>query len=131
VQDYSAGALPIERSISDPAAGLHSLPREQEWRKRVRGWRRTQRDSFEGEWELITSWVMVNPERDPRRYFSGVAAQRLTPGCYQPPQIRPLGRGMRKIRANLLDTVEEQWQTEVIPGTSPFARGINQREDLW
>jgi hypothetical protein len=42
--------------------------------------------------------------------------QRLSPGRYHPLQIRTLQRGMRKIRAYLLETFEEQWQDEVIRG---------------
>jgi len=34
-------------------------------------------------------------------------------------QIRTLQRGMRKIRTHLLETIEEQWQVEVIHGRSP------------
>ncbi len=47
--------LPVEESAPDPAAGLHTLYREQERRKRVLGWRRTHKDPFEGEWEQIFS----------------------------------------------------------------------------
>ena len=45
--------------------------------------------------------------------------QRRSPGRYQPLQIRTLQRGMRKIRVSLLDAREEQWQEEVISGSSP------------
>jgi len=45
--------------------------------------------------------------------------QHLSPGRHQPLQIRTLQRGMRKIRAHLLETFEEQWQEEVIRGPSP------------
>jgi len=93
------------------------LYREQERRKRVLGWRRTHRDPFEGEWEQITSWLVANPERSSGDIFREL--QRLSPGRYQPLQIRTLQRGMRKIRAHLLETVEEQWQEEVIRGSSP------------
>jgi hypothetical protein len=42
----------------------------------------------------------------------------IAPVCH-PLQIRTLQRGMRKIRAHLLETFEEQWQEEVIYGPSP------------
>jgi hypothetical protein len=76
-----------------------------------------QKDPFEGEWEQITSWLMANPERSSDDIFREL--QRRSPGRYQPLQIRTLQRGMRKIRAYLLETVEEQWQAEVIHGRSP------------
>lgn len=44
--------------------------------------------------------------------------QRLSPGRYQPLHVRTLQRGMRKIRAHLLETFKEQWQEEVIRGPS-------------
>jgi hypothetical protein len=47
--------------------------------------------------------------------------QRLSPGRYQPLHIRTLQRGMRKIRAQLLETFEEQWQEELINGRLPSA----------
>ena len=93
-----------------PAAGLQSLYREQERRKRVLGWRRTHKDPFEGEWEQILSWLEVNPERSSGDIFREL--QRRSPGRYQPLQIRTLQRGM-------LETREEQWQVEVIRGPSP------------
>src|SRR5947209_1703177 len=86
-------------------------------RKRVLGWRRAHKDPFVGEWERIISWLQANPERSSGDIFREL--QRLSPGRYQPLQIRTLQRGMRKIRAHLLETVEEQWQEEVIRGSSP------------
>jgi hypothetical protein len=93
------------------------LYREQERRKRVLGWRRTHKDPFEGEWEQIISWLITNPERSSGDIFREL--QRRSPGRYQPLQIRTLQRGMRKIRAHLLETREEQWQEEVIRGPAP------------
>ncbi len=108
-------AVPFHCSI--PAAVLHTLYQEQERRIRVFGWRRTQKDPFEGEWEQIMSWLVANPERSSGDIFREL--QHLSPGLYQPLQIRTLQRGIRKIRAHLLETREEQWQTEVIRGPSP------------
>jgi len=108
---------PVEGSVPNPSAGLATLCHEQEKRKRVLGWRRTHKDPFEGEWEQITSWLQANPERSSGDIFREL--QRRSPGRYQPLQIRTLQRGMRKIRANLLEPVEEQWQAEVIHGASP------------
>ena len=91
--------------------------REQERRKRVLGWRRTHKDPFEGEWEQIFFWLQANPERSSGDIFREL--QRRSPGRYQPLQIRTLQRGMRKIRAYLLETVKDGWQEEVIRGPSP------------
>jgi hypothetical protein len=117
VESCTAGTLPAERSVPDPGAGLHMLLHEQERRKRVLGWRRTQKDPFDGQWEQIMSWLVANPERSSGDIFREL--QRLSPGRYQPLQIRTLQRGMRKIRAHLLETFEEQWQEEVIRGLTP------------
>jgi hypothetical protein len=83
----------------------------------VLGWRRTHKGPFAGNWEQIMSWLIANPERSSGDIFREL--QRFSPGRYQPLQIRTLQRGMRKIRAHLLETVEEQWQAEVIRGSSP------------
>ncbi len=91
--------------------------REQERRKRVLGWRRTQKDPFDGEWEQILSWLVANPERSSGDIFREL--ERRFPGRHQPLQIRTLQQGMRKIRAYLLETWGEQWQDEVISGPSP------------
>ena len=117
VDDCTVGKLPQERNVPDLAARLYTLYREQERRKRVLGWRRTHKDPFEGEWEQIISLLLANPERSSGDIFREL--QRLSPGRYQPSQIRTLQRGMRKIRAHLLETHEEQWQAEVIHGRSP------------
>ena len=117
VEYCTMGNVDAERSAPDPAAGLHTLYHEQERRKRVLGWRRTQKDPFGGEWEQIMSWLVANPERSSGNIFREL--QRRSPGRYQPLQIRTLQRGMRKIRAYLLETVKEQWQSELIHGRSP------------
>jgi hypothetical protein len=108
---------PVEGNVPDPPDGLPALYQEQEKRKRVLGWRRTHKDPFKGEWERIISWLMANPERSSGNIFREL--QRLSPGRYQPLQIRTLQRGMRKIRAHLLQTLEEHWQEEVIRGPLP------------
>jgi hypothetical protein len=97
VEQCTAGKLPAEKSAPVPNEGLETLCREQERRKRLLGWRRTHKDPFEGEWELIFSWLLANPERSSGDIFREL--QRRSPGRYQPLQIRTLQRGMRKIRA--------------------------------
>ena len=118
VAQCTAGKFPEERDAPAPAARLETLYREQERRKRVLGWRRTHKDPFAGEWEQIFSWLMANPERSSGDIFREL--QRLSPGRYQPLQIRTLQRGMRKIRASLLETVQGGWQEEVIRGQFPL-----------
>jgi hypothetical protein len=125
VERCIAGTLLAEKSVPDPSATLHTLYREQERRKRVLGWRRTQKDPFEGEWEQIITWLVANPERSSGDIFREL--QHLSPGRYQPLQIRTLQRGMRKIRVHLLETFEEQWQNEVICGPSPAPSSTAER----
>jgi len=111
------GTLHSPGSVPDTAAGLETLYHEQERRKRVLGWRRTHKDPFAGEWEQILSWLVANPERSSGDIFRELQCR--SPGRYQPLQIRTLQRGMRKIRAYLLETQQEQWQDEVIRGPLP------------
>jgi hypothetical protein len=117
IEQCTVGKLPEERNAPDPTAGLEALYREQERRKRVLGWRRSHKNPFEGEWEQIFAWLQANPERSSGDIFREL--QRRSPGRYQPLQIRTLQRGMRKIRAYLLETVKDGWQEEVIRGPSP------------
>jgi hypothetical protein len=72
VESCTAGTLPAERSVPDPAAELHMLFHEQEQRKRILGWRRTQKDPFDGQWEQIMSWLLANPERSSGDIFQDV-----------------------------------------------------------
>jgi hypothetical protein len=85
-QECSTRALPAEGRAPNLEAGLETLYREQERRKRVLGWRRTHKDPFEGEWEQIFSWLQANPERSSGDIFREL--QRRSPGRYQPLQIR-------------------------------------------
>ena len=129
--DCTAGKHSEERSVPDPKAGLGTLYREQERRKRVLGWRRTHKDPFAGEWEQIFSWLVANPERSSGDIFREL--QRLSPGRYQPLQIRTLQRGMQKIRRYLLESIEEQWQAEVIHASSspPVSSAKNSAAISW
>jgi hypothetical protein len=117
VERCMTGTLPSPGSVPDTAAGLETLYHEQERRKRVLGWRRTHKDPFAGEWEQILSWLLANPERSSGDIFRELQCR--SPGRYQPLQIRTLQRGMRNIRAYLLETQQEQWQDEVIRGPLP------------
>lgn len=71
----------------------------------VLNWRRTSNDPFAGYWEPILSWVQANPTRS-----SGDIPHELQsryPGRYEGSHLRTLQRGMRKIRAYLLQTQGE------------------------
>jgi hypothetical protein len=48
VDDCSVATLPEVRNVGDPTAGLETLYRAQERRKRVLGWRRTHKDPDDG-----------------------------------------------------------------------------------
>ena len=48
VEQCAAGTLSLIGSVPDPTAGLETLYREQERRKRVLGWRRTHKDPDDG-----------------------------------------------------------------------------------
>jgi hypothetical protein len=74
VEQCTAGVLQVEGMAPDPAAGLHTLNREQERRRRVLGWRRTRKDPFEGEWEQITRLSACQRWTKQWRHFPGVAA---------------------------------------------------------
>ena len=82
VEYCTMGSVQASRSAPDPAAGLHTLYREQERRKRVLGWRCTHKDPFEGEWELILSWLVANPERSSGDIFREL--QRRSPDGINP-----------------------------------------------
>jgi len=75
-------------------------------------------DPFAGEWEQITSWLLANPERSGGDIFREL--QRLSPGRYQPLQIRTRKRWHAQDPSPPgSQTFEEQWQEEVIHGRSP------------
>jgi hypothetical protein len=98
------GTLPDERSVPDPVAVLHPRYREHERRKRVLGWRRAYKDPFAGDWEQIISWLVANPEREPRRHLPGVAAplsRTLPPNAHPHPQAEECARSETTRFANL------------------------------
>ena len=98
VEHCTAGNIPADRSVHDLATVFQTRYREQVRRKQVLGWRRTRKDPFDGEWEQILSWLVINPERSSGDIFREL--HYLSPGRYQPLQIRTLQRGLRRIRAH-------------------------------
>jgi len=73
VEHCTAGNIPADRSVPDLATVFQTRYREQVRRKQVLGWRRTRKDPFDGEWEQILSWLVINPERPQRRHLPGIA----------------------------------------------------------
>ena len=69
------------------------------------GWRRTSKDPFVGRWEQILTWVQTNPTRSSGDILRELQGQ--FPGYYERSHMRTLQRGMRKIRAQLLQVHEE------------------------
>jgi hypothetical protein len=122
------GTFPIEGSVPDPTAGLQTLYREQERRKRVLGWRRTHKDPFEGEWEQIMSWVMANP-KGAAETFSGSYSAALpdaikhcksapcsaTCGKYEPSCWKPL-RSNGKMNSSMDHYPHQSHQKRGRPG---------------
>ncbi len=76
------------------------------------------KDPFKGAWERITSWLMANPEREPRRHFPGATAS-LPRTLSTTANPHAPARDEENTSPPGLETVEEQWQTEVIRGASP------------
>jgi hypothetical protein len=71
----------------------------------VLDWRRTSKDPFVGQWEQILTWVQANPTRSSADILREL--QCLFPGRYERSHLRTLQRGIRKIRAQVLQVHEE------------------------
>ncbi len=78
---------------------------------------RTRQDPFEGEWDQVTAWLLVNPALTGVEIFHQL--EQLSPGRYRPTQVRTLQRGLSKVRARLLVTFDDQWGEEVVNGHAP------------
>jgi hypothetical protein len=63
---------------------------------------------------VILSFVLAHPEWSGSDLFQEV--QRLFPGRYHPSQLSTLQHGLRKIRAHLLEMMEEPWPQRSDPG---------------
>jgi site-specific recombinase XerD len=85
-------------------------------------WRRTSRDPFEGQWDLIASLVLAHPEWSGSELLQEM--QRLFPGRYPARLLPSLQMGLRKIRARLLDLLKEPWPRDGLCG--PVRRGAPQ-----
>ncbi|BCL83711.1 tyrosine-type recombinase/integrase [Ktedonobacteria bacterium brp13] len=112
IQGCLEGSLAPEESTPAPVSVWHELQGDVPHGTDVLDWPRTSKDPFEGKWELILSLVLAHQEWSGSNLFEEM--QRLFPGCYRPSQLRTLQSGLRKIRARLLNSVEEPWPEEVI-----------------
>lgn len=101
------------------ARAADALPQQEQEHGSVLNWRRTSKDPFAGHWELILSWVQANPTRSSGDILREL--QSLSPGRYEGSHLRTLQRGMRKIRAHLLQTQQEarsperRWEQPLFP----------------
>ena len=92
--------------IDLPAArDAKELPQEEYELAGVLDLRRTSKGPFVGQWEQILAWVQANPTRSSGDILREL--QGLFPGRYQRSHLRTLQRGIRRIRAQLLQVHEE------------------------
>jgi site-specific recombinase XerD len=84
---------------------VDELPHEEQKRASVLDWRRTSKDPFAGQWEQILAWVRANPTRSSGDILQEL--QCLFPGRYERSHLRTLQRGIRKIRAQVLQGHKE------------------------
>jgi site-specific recombinase XerD len=104
---------PVQFELSGCAAELvlqeagetDALPQEKRKSEDVLNWRRTGKDPFAGQWEQILAWVRANPTRSSGDILREL--QGLFPGRYERSHLRTLQRGIRKIRAQVLQEYEE------------------------
>ncbi|EFH80867.1 Integrase catalytic region [Ktedonobacter racemifer DSM 44963] len=117
VQQCTEGKVPTDGLPHTPPSLLKQA-RKKTYQKtgRPHDWR-TRKDPFEGEWEQITTWVLVQPELTGVEIFHRL--EQHSPGRYRPTQVRTLQRGLAKLRARLLITFEDHWEEEVVNGHLP------------
>ncbi len=76
--------------------------------------RRTSKDPFADQWEHIPTWIRANPSCSSGDIFREL--QSRFPGRYQPQHLCSLQRGMRRIRAHVLEMRKVPQKKEVIHG---------------
>ena len=91
--------------VLQEARDADELPDEEQKRASVLDWRRTSKDPFAGQWEQILTWVQANPTRSSGDVLRELQGQ--FPGRYERSHLRTLQRGIRKIRAQVLQVQEE------------------------
>ncbi|BCL83739.1 transposase family protein [Ktedonobacteria bacterium brp13] len=90
------------------------VPPEEKKRASVLDWRRTSKDPFAGRWEQILTWVRTNPTRSSGDILREL--QSLFPRRYERSHLRTLQRGIRKIRAQVLQAPEEAGSLQGLQG---------------
>ena len=117
VQHCSEEPVPTDGFPHTPPS-LLKRERKKKYQKtgRPHDWR-TRKDPFEGEWDQVTAWLLVNPALTGAEIFHQL--EQLSPGRYRPTQVRTLQRGLSKVRARLLVTFDDQWGEEVVNGQAP------------
>ncbi len=117
VQQCTQDTVPVDGLPHTPPS-LLKKERKKKYQKteRPHDWR-TRKDPFEGEWEQVTSWLLAHPELTGIEIFHRL--EQVSPGRYQPSQVRTLQRGLSKLRGRLLVTFEEQWGEEAVNGQVP------------
>jgi site-specific recombinase XerD len=91
--------------VLQEAGETDALPQEKRKSEDVLNWRRTGKDPFAGRWEQILAWVRANPTRSSGDILREL--QGILPGRYERSHLRTLQRGIRKIRAQVLQEYEE------------------------
>jgi hypothetical protein len=71
---------------------------------------RTRGDPFEADWQEITGWLAVQPERTAKSLFEEL--QERTGAKYSAGQLRTLQRRVKEWRAHALLVFDEQWLAE-------------------
>jgi len=117
VQQCTEDKVPVDGLPHTPPS-LLKQERKKKYQKteRPHDWR-TRKDPFEGEWEQVTSWLLANPALTGIEIFHRL--EQVSPGRYQPSQVRTLQRGLSRLRGRLLVTFEEQWGDEAVNGQTP------------
>jgi site-specific recombinase XerD len=91
--------------VSQEGSETGEVPHEEQQRASILDWRRTSKDPFAGQWEQILSWVQASPTRSSANILREL--QGLFPGRYERSHLRTIQRGMRMIRAQVLQAHEE------------------------
>jgi hypothetical protein len=93
------------------------LPEETPKHADVQDWSHSMSDPFLGEWEQIHAFVCDHPTCSSGDILQ--EWQRRFPGRFLRSHLGTLQRGLREIRASLLETQTEPWPIEVIQGCPP------------
>jgi site-specific recombinase XerD len=107
--------------VLQEGSGTGEVHDEEQKRASVLDWRRTSKDPFAGQWEQILTWVQANPTRSSGDILREL--QCLFPGRYERSHLRTLQRGIRRIRAQVLQGHEETGSTQGLLCEEVFSLG--------